>query len=347
MYDLNRLDDTSLLVQLKALASKDSALSAELLAHVGEVDARKLYLEHACSSMFTYCVERLNFSEGEAYKRIYAARAARKHPLIFELVASGALHVSGITVLAPELTDDNHRELLAQASFKSKRAIEELVRARAPKPDVPELIRKLPGPPEPSLFSGEVKGSIPPAPKPPPPPIVAPLAEDRFKLQLTVSRRLKEKIDTAKALLRHRIPHGNLEDVLDVAIDELLAALMKKKFALTAKPKSETAPAENRTRYIPAAVRRAVAKRDALQCSFISADGHRCTERAFLELDHKAPFGKGGEHSVENLRLRCRAHNAHHAEREYGKAFLEQKKRRPSVSVHKDSCPEEQLSFCP
>ena len=146
MYNLDDVADVSLIEHLRALVAKDTALSAQLLAHIGEVDARKLYLAQGCASMFAYCLERLSFSEGEAYKRIHAARAARKFPLIFELVANGALHLSGVNVLGPELNEENHRELLEHASRKSKRAIEELVRARAPKPDVPAQIRKLPSP---------------------------------------------------------------------------------------------------------------------------------------------------------------------------------------------------------
>ena len=38
-------------------------------------------------------------------------------------------------------------------------------------------------------------------------------------MQLTVSRKLKEKIETAKALLRHQIPDGDLEQVLERAVD--------------------------------------------------------------------------------------------------------------------------------
>src|SRR5262245_42046810 len=104
MYDLVEIADGSLIDRLKTLVSRDNRRLADLLAHIGEIDARKLYLGHGCASMFAYCVERLNFSEGGAYRRINASRAARKYPLIFERVATGALHLSGLNVLAPELT---------------------------------------------------------------------------------------------------------------------------------------------------------------------------------------------------------------------------------------------------
>lgn len=347
-YVLEKLTDDALIARLKLLVAKNNQLTAVLLAHLGEVDARKLFAGHGCSSMHSYCTEVLHFSEGAAYKRIQAARAARKYPALFELVATGALHLSGIAVLAPELTAENHGELFAQASGKSKRAIEELVRARAPKPDLPQMIRKLPCPPPPALFSAG--GLAAPAaaliapPKPAPLPVLAPLAQDRFKLQVTVSRELKEKIDTAKALLRHQLPDGDLEAVLGHAVDALLEKLMRKKFAATPKPKSEPGQSEKRTRHIPAAVKRRVAERDGLQCTFVSADGRRCTERGFLEFDHAQPYAKRGAHTVENLRLRCRSHNAYHAELEYGVDHMRKKiELSPGTAVHENSCPKDQL----
>jgi hypothetical protein len=333
-YVLDTLTNDVLIDRLRALVTKNNEATAELLAHIGEVDARKLYLERGCSSMHTYCMEVLNFSEGAAFKRIRVARAARTYPSIFELIASGAVHLSGVTELAPVLTEENHSELLKRATGKSKRAIEELVRAAAPKPDVPQMIRKLPGPPPPTLFSAPKLAAPMSPPKPTPPPVVAPLSEDRFKLQVTVSRSLKDKIDRAKALMRHQIPDGDLEKVLERAVDELLAKLMRKKFAAAAKPKHEQpAASTKRTRRASAATKRAVAERDGYRCTFVSTDGHRCTECGFLELDHAKAYARGGQTTLENLRLRCRAHNAHAAELEFGKEhMLKMKVTRPGVS---------------
>jgi hypothetical protein len=53
-------------------------LHARNLAHIAEVDERRLYLEAAYPSMFAYCVGALRFSEDAAYKRIQAARAASR-----------------------------------------------------------------------------------------------------------------------------------------------------------------------------------------------------------------------------------------------------------------------------
>ena len=74
-------------------------------------------------------------------------------------------------------------------------------------------------------------------------------------------------------------------------------------------------------RYIPAAVRRAVYERDKGQCSYIDPNGRRC------EFDHRKPFGRGGDRSVNNLRLLCRAHNGYFAERDCGKEMMKRYRR--------------------
>ena len=92
-FPLASLPSDQLLSRLHTLIRRGSAVEAELLAHLGEIDARRLYLGEACSSMFHYCVRVLHFAEAVAYKRIAAARAARRHPEIMEAVRRGDLHV--------------------------------------------------------------------------------------------------------------------------------------------------------------------------------------------------------------------------------------------------------------
>jgi len=136
--------DAELLLEVRTLASKERQATARLIAALGEVDARRLYLAEGCSSLFTYCTQVLHLSEHAAYGRIEAARAARKWPALRELLADGSVHLTAVTLLAPHLTDTNHREVLAAARHKSKREVEEIVAALRPRPPVPSSVRKLP-----------------------------------------------------------------------------------------------------------------------------------------------------------------------------------------------------------
>ena len=75
---------------------------------------------------------------------------------------------------------------------------------------------------------------------------------------------------------------------------------------------------------IPAAVRREVFERDEGSCRFIDTRGRQCASNWQLELHHRIPFAQGGEHTVSNLELRCRAHNQWQAEMDYGAGFMGQ-----------------------
>jgi hypothetical protein len=141
---LRSLSDDELLQRLSALLAQSRRVEWELVAHIGEVDERRLYAREACDSMFAYCTEVLHLSEHEAYLRIAAARAAREHPMLLAMLGDGRLHLSGIAKLAPHLTVANREELLERATHKSKRQIEVLVADLMPRPDVPASIRKLP-----------------------------------------------------------------------------------------------------------------------------------------------------------------------------------------------------------
>ena len=133
----SKISDNELLRRLSELLQKSRRVESELVAHIGEVDARRLYAREAAPSMFAYCTEVLNLSEHEAYLRIAVARASRKHPMLLEMLGEGRLHLSAIGKLAPYLTEANRETLLARAAGKSKRKIEELVAELSPKPDVP------------------------------------------------------------------------------------------------------------------------------------------------------------------------------------------------------------------
>lgn len=58
--------------------------------------------------------------------------------------------------------------------------------------------------------------------------------------------------------------------------------------------------------------------RDGGRCALVATNGRRCTERVFLEFHHREPYVLGGEATVANVSLRCRAHNVYEAELAFG-----------------------------
>jgi hypothetical protein len=131
---LDNVSNETRLSRLAALVATDRHTTADLLAHVAEVDARGLYLPVACSSMHVYCTRVLHFSDDAAYKRIRAARLARRVPQILAAIADDRVHLAGGVLLAPHVTGENVDELLVSATHRSKAEIEMLVARIAPKP---------------------------------------------------------------------------------------------------------------------------------------------------------------------------------------------------------------------
>ncbi|HET7497471.1 MAG TPA: hypothetical protein VFM00_04160 [Candidatus Eisenbacteria bacterium] len=131
-YVLTHLSDAILLRDLKALVRQDRATTVMLLAHIAEVDSRRLYAPAGYSSMFAYCTEELGLSEDAAYKRIRAARAARRFPVLFKEMAEGRLHMAAVCVLSPHLTSENLEELTQAASHRRKSEVEEWLIHRFP-----------------------------------------------------------------------------------------------------------------------------------------------------------------------------------------------------------------------
>ena len=348
LASLRRLLDAALVERLTRLAARERRATALFVAHLAELDTRDLHLRRGYSSLFVYCRDALNLAEHEAYNRIEAARAARRFPVILERIASGAVHLTTVRLLAPHLTADNHLGILESARGKRRSQVEEIVARLAPFPEAPTFVRRLPPPrpqprpeaPEPPVAATsftsppDVRGVPavlssgdsftparpgPPRPAPATPPAqVIPLAPDRYRLQLTIGGPTLEKLRLATDMLRHAIPSGDEAAVLDRALDALLADLARTRFAATSSPHpAPRAPAPG-SRHIPAEVKRAVWVRDLGRCAFVGTGGRRCDERAFVEFHHVRPYAAGGEASVENIQLRCRRHNDYEARMLFG-----------------------------
>ena len=338
--------DRELLHALGALICRDRQVEADLLAHLGEVEARRLHLEQGYPSMFAYCTEVLHFSEATAYHRIQAARAARTYPILLDRIRRGEIHLSGVKLLAPHLTPGNCVELVDRARHRSKRAIEEMLADRAPKPDAPSFVRRLPSPgpsTSPPVDQAAAHPSAEPAPQGASPsnpvaPVVSdatpastsphpePLGWERFKIQFTASRELREKLREAQALLRHQIPEGDLAEIFDRALTLLIEDARRKKFAETSRPaRRQLAPGRvgPASRHVPAEIKRAVVARDGERCAFVARNGRRCESRDLLEFHHKEPWARSKRHSVEGIELRCRGHNHYAALRDFGVAHME------------------------
>jgi hypothetical protein len=339
MLNASSLTDDALTVEIGRLAGREREATAVLIVHLAEFDARRLYEGAGYSSMFSYCRRVLRLSEDAACNRIKAARMVRRYPTIVDMLIDGALSPTTVRLLARYLTRENHEELLAAASGKGKEAVEELIACRFPKPDVASSVRKVPDRKiaTNTAAAGVVDAgqanlarsvlSVPPpeVPQvatvalltPPKPPLVRPLAPERYEIRFTADAETRSLLREAQDLLGHALPSGDIASVFKRSLTLLVTDLKRRKFGATTRPRPGQARNET-SRAGSAAVRRAVAAHDGNQCAFVAADGHRCEERRFLEFHHVVPYARGGRATVENIQLRCRAHNGYEVDRFFG-----------------------------
>jgi hypothetical protein len=270
---LNAVPDDELLRRLSDLVGRSRRVDADVVEHIAEVDARKLYAREAVPSMFAYCVQVLRLTEFEAYLRITAARASREYPMLLTMLRDGRLHLTAVARLSSHLTPKNSEALLRRAADKSKREIEELIAELDPRPDVRAAIRKLPvravqatrrqdaqrgggatvAQPAPGragqseLVPERVESvalrigadGVPSLPVAAAAPVSARprpievLAPSRHKVQFTASDEFRDKLERLQALMRGTVPDGDLATIIDLAVTEKLERLEARRFGKT------------------------------------------------------------------------------------------------------------------
>jgi hypothetical protein len=350
------LSDSELVSEMTRLARGEREATVALIVHLAEFDARRLCRGAGFPSTFSYCVEVLRLSEDAAYNRIEAARVARAFPAVLDMLVAGTLSPTTACMLRHRLTPENRDELLAAASGKTKREMEEVLARLFPQPDVPCSVHKLrsaqpapslvepsailpshdalptvPAPVAVSAPSKEVADGQPsavsslefmnaPAPAPSPRPVVRPLSPERYEIRFTASAETREKLREAQELLSHAIPTGDLAQVFDRALTLLVEDLRKRRLGASRRPRKSRGQSEN-SRNIPADVRREVSERDDGHCAFVAPDGRRCGSRYLVQFHHHdSPYGVGGKPTAKNMQLRCRSHNQYESDEFYGPA---------------------------
>ncbi len=310
---LESLSDDAVVLRVEKVLSKGHRLTAQLVVLLIEIEERRIHLYAACDSLTEYCVRRLGMSEGAAFRRITAARLVRRFPSLLPRLERGEVHLSLLVALRHHLTPENVEELVEATRGKTKYQVAELLAQRAPRPDVPATMRKLPTVQTSNAVSAVVE------------PGVEPIAESRYRLQLTVSREVRDKIERIRDLMMHSNPTRDLTAVLERAVDALLDKLEKQRLGKTSRPEAAVRPLAKTPGRVTRAVRRKVFERDGEQCTFVDTNGHRCSSHKLLELDHIVPRAKGGTDDEDNLRVRCRAHNGLHAEEVFGKSYVRER----------------------
>ncbi len=243
-----------LLQRMPALVEAERRCSADVIEHLVQIDMRRIYLDAACTSLSSYCMERLAYSEDEAAVRVRVTRLAMRLPQVLEELRGCRIHLSGLAALGQYLTAENADDLLKEARWKTKRNIEEIIARRFPKPDVPERMNREAdqltaptlGAPSSEIRSGPgtkiASGSDGQVNR------VRPLSESRWSVQFTAGEALRQKIEHAKELLSHALPNGELATLFERALDALIERETKRRFG-AGKPRQQREPRRTRATF--------------------------------------------------------------------------------------------------
>lgn len=327
---LSKLSDSDLLEALKTKVKEERDRLVELLKYLAEVERRQMYLARGYPSLFAFCVEELNYSEGETHVRIQAMRLTTALPEMTAEIQAGRLSLS---VAAK-----------AQGCFRRSSRMSKPVSREKKMAVVQSLLSLSTREAERKLLAEFPQAALPVE-------IAKPISDEMTRIEFNANREQLAKFEKLKGLLAHKNFEGRWDKLFEELANIALAKFEKKtggpiviqaessvgsapakadaplleapqvnqkrKFYLRkiarlspeaeAKAFSEWAP---RSRHIPAAVRKHVWQRDGGRCQFRDpVTGKKCESEHGIEFDHVVPFAHGGEHTAENLWLLCAAHN--------------------------------------
>jgi 5-methylcytosine-specific restriction endonuclease McrA len=335
---LNSISDRELLSRIDKLRSVERETTVAILKHLNEIERRRLYLQLGYSSMFTYCVGHLRYSESAAGRRLQVARSLLQFPEIGLFLERGEVTVVTVSQIAGVLTKSTANELLEKIRGKTQSEVEAIASVLRPPVALRDRVQRV------AVAAASVRSGESRVP-------VKPDANhshcgseetlnaviSKLHIQFLADESFMEKYREACALLSNRVPELSFETVFGELLNEFIerhsprarTERREKRAAVrqAAVPEKPSRRAGGRSP-IPARTRDAVFVRDQGQCTYVGAGGKRCDEKRRLHVDHIVPVAHGGTDELANLRLLCAQHNQLEADRLLGRGIMEPHRRR-------------------
>ncbi len=280
---LKNISDTELLSKTKGLVLKERELIGEIIAHLAEIETRKLYCDLKYRSLYDYCTAELGYTNDQAYRRISAMRLTKQLPQVKEKLEDGTISLSSANMFSVLIKDTKMEtqeqvEVLKLIEGKSKSETATLI----------ENIRsekQLPPPAKKKVVVKQTEGA------------------NVVRLSVSISKETLAKIEQVKSLYAKKNKNGETFD-LDKVLDMMAqAALEKYEEELAPKKevrkiKSENRKAKQKSRHISKETKYQVYKKANGKCQL-------CGSTKSLQYDHANPHAKGGGNEQSNIRLLC------------------------------------------
>ena len=294
----------------KKIVNQYKQSERELVSIIAQVDHLKAFYKLGFNFLFTYMTEGLGLSPAVASNISAVVRKSYEVPQLKNKVVAGEISLSKARKLTPVINEVNQKQWLNLAQSKTQKQIEREVALAQPKSAVIEKVQYVP---RDKIINEKVQ-------------IKREVA--RMKLELGVSEKLMLQLRRCQDLESQRQKkHINLEECLEVLCRFYLekkdpikkAQRQKAKGKLGEDPNDKSSqPLKSvsdrlyRRVPLPAKVKHQIQLRDHGQCTHVDHHGKRCSSKRYLEIHHHKPVSKGGDNSLQNLRLLCSGHHKVH-----------------------------------
>jgi len=302
-------------LRIADLARREHCALVDLLLALAEFDRLAIYRQLGFASLFEFLHREVGLSRGSAYYRQVAARLVGQFPEVAEPLRDGRLCISNVVQLAKVMTGKNRFEVMPQFFHCSKEEAKQVVAELLPAEVVPRRTVVTEAPllarQDTAPVSVQPVGRNPTHPEGARPvlevrrTVVEPLTRQESRMHITVSPAFLALLKKAKAGQGHVQPGATDEQVLNAALELLVAQQEKRKAS------------------VPAKVKREVRVRDGGKCQWPLASGGVCGSEARTEIDHIVPRGRGGPSTTPNCRILCKAHNLEAARQTYGDTHMD------------------------
>jgi hypothetical protein len=225
--------------QASMINQKELRLKVLVLLYLSEIDTRQLYLPMGYSSLFDFCTMHLKYTRATAARRIRSARAAARYPEALDMLVSGEINITTLSIICDILDRDNYINILSEIRNKSTRHVEMLVSRHRPVQIIRDTVRPICIKKRveiiPEIIGGDSSSSAETNPANPDDEErrnsnkTSSSAETRIileqylKLGFSVSPEFMAKYNKIKSLLSSRYPEGiNFETLFDILMTEYL-----------------------------------------------------------------------------------------------------------------------------
>jgi hypothetical protein len=342
MQNLKALSNQELDLKLGLFLKKENLLLKESLLHIQEADRRRLYLQFGYPSLYEYLTKHHRYSDGNAQRRIDAARLGVVVPALLDFIALNEINLSQVA-LVQKAFRQYQKQNKCKVSIDVKRQVIESLKQKSLEESQYILAKRL---------NLKIQAS----------PKVSKQADESVRFEVTFSKAQWGKMIKMRELLSHSVPYGGWEEVIEYVADKVIKSKSPHPTPPASqksterrseearqpspqpprRPSSPPSGSENKTEQRSAEtqppqstsqmksegssevsvscevsleaislykLRKIVLHRDQCCQAKDSKSGQTCGSRWQLQVDHIKPRWAGGKDQLENLQALCAKHN--------------------------------------